>query len=92
MNMLLYARKSDDVGDILNSLRDCVLHVSNHIQTKEYGHKIYNLYLERWALDALEKHMSSVKFTEIITCDEKKTLSLAQNSSLLLKEWLPEEE
>ena len=50
--------------------------------------------MERWALDALEEHMSeshpnSLKI--IRSFDDKRTLMM-QSKRLLLKEWLPEGE
>lgn len=75
-NILFYIRKSDDVDEILDALRDCVLHISSRIppRNKSGESLTINLHMEGWALDCLEDHMKDVNFTEIIGFDEKRTL------------------
>ena len=54
-NVLMYVRKSDDVEEILDALRDCVLYLSQKMLERSSEHRrIQYVYLERWALDALE--------------------------------------
>ena len=51
----MYVRKSDDVEEILDALRDCVLYLSQKMLERSSEHRrIQYVYLERWALDALE--------------------------------------
>ena len=85
----MYVRKSDDVGEIMDCLRDCVLYIS----AKQTNRRPQYVYLERWALDALEAHMlgSNVQVTAIPSSDERRTLGL-KNSHVLLKEWNPEDD
>ena len=56
-NVLMYVRKSDDVEQILEAIKDSVLFIKNHMAKKGNQSKQY-VYMERWALDALESHMS----------------------------------
>ena len=56
-NVLMYVRKSDDVEQILEAIKDSVLFIKNHM-TKNSNQRKQYVYLERWALDALESHMS----------------------------------
>ena len=59
-NVLMYVRKSDDVEEIMDALRDCVLYLSEKMLERSSEHRrIQYVYLERWALDCLEQHMSS---------------------------------
>ena len=93
-NVLFYIRKSDDVDDILDALRKAVLHISSQTFKEQTGNKSskFNIYMERWALDALATFMSDVSLVELDSFDEKRTLRLAANSNVILKEWLPEED
>ena len=43
-------------------------------------------------MDLLESQLSSQEFVKVNSFDEKKTLQMASNSKILLKEWLPEED
>ena len=56
-NVLMYVRKSDDVEQILEAIKDSVLFIKNH-KTKNAKQRKQYIYMERWALDALESHMS----------------------------------
>ena len=54
-NILMYVRKSNDVDEILDALRDCLIYLNDKILEKSSEiRRIQYVYLERWALDALE--------------------------------------
>ena len=54
-NILLYARLSEDLDDMLQVLQDCILHITKNYDSK--GLRTQYIYMERWALDALQKYM-----------------------------------
>ena len=97
-NVLMYVRKSDDVEQILDAIKDSVLFIKNKQMPTSASNKMAKqrrqyIYMERWALDALETHMSQTGLTlEVLpSTDERRTLSLP-NSQVILKEWNPESE
>ncbi len=92
----MYVRKSDDVDDILDVVTGCVIHIAQTLKNLPASLQRHQLiYLERWALDALESYMHSTqsreRLTEIESSDGKRTLRL-KNSKVILKEWTPEED
>mmetsp|Transcript_32202 Transcript_32202/g.42652 ORF Transcript_32202/g.42652 Transcript_32202/m.42652 type:complete len:198 (+) Transcript_32202:178-771(+) len=92
-NILMYVRKSNDVDEILDALRDCLIYLNDKMLEKSSEiRRIQYVYLERWALDALEQHMAtSSKLKEVPSSDERRTLCLG-NSFIVLKEWNPEDD
>ena len=90
-NILLYARLSEDLDDILEALKECITYITVHTETKKG--RVKYIYMERWALDALQNHMhgSANSPRAIKSFDDKRTL-LMPSESVVLKEWLPEGE
>ena len=92
-NILMYVRKSDDVDEILECLESTVLYISAKLgENSRYKQFIF---LERWALDALEAHMNASDKTNALMVirsnDERRTLRL-RNSHVVLKEWNPDDD
>lgn len=90
-NILMYARKSDDVNEILDALRDSVLYIQRTLlQEPSHRQTRKNIYLERWALEALLDHMStSVHPAEVSFTKERRQIVMP-GSKVTIKEWCPE--
>lgn len=57
-NILLYARKANDIEQIMDVLRDCVMYLAQNLgkaakRKGQLGVPPQRIYMERWALDAL---------------------------------------
>ena len=87
-NILMYVRKSEDVDEILDVLQDSILYISKTLNVQKKRRQF--IYLERWALDALQNYMSSqdkgISLVEIASNDDMYTLTIP-NSQIVLKEW-----
>ena len=55
-NILMYVRKSEDVDEILDVLQDSILYISKTLNVQKKRRQF--IYLERWALDALQNYMA----------------------------------
>ena len=85
-SILLYARKSDDVVDVLEGLKNMI----TYIRLKQSRGKqtfVSFIYMEQWALQALHDSgsLKEVQFTEV-TSNENEPSS----DSIVFLEWLPE--
>ena len=91
-NILLYARLSEDLDDMLRVLQECVVHITNNYSSE--SSRTQFIYMERWALDALQKYMKETGqniLREVEQPDDKRTME-TPNATVVLKEWLPEGE
>ena len=91
-NILLYARLSEDLDDMLRILQECVVHITNNYSSD--SRRTQFIYMERWALDALQKYMKETGqniLREVKQPDDKRTME-TPNATVILKEWLPEGE
>ena len=52
----MYVRKSEDVDEILDVLQDSILYISKTLNVQKKRRQF--IYLERWALDALQNYMA----------------------------------
>ena len=52
----MYVRKSEDVDEILDVLQDSILYISKTLSVQKKRRQF--IYLERWALDALQNYMA----------------------------------
>ena len=92
----MYVRKSDDVEEILESLKNSIVYIASKLSAlPEAKSRRQYVYLEAWALDALETYIEqtskNLRLQELSSSDEKRTLGLP-NSNVVLKEWNPEDD
>ena len=74
----MYVRKSEDVDEILDVLQDSILYISKTLNVQKKRRQF--IYLERWALDALQTYMASqdkgISLVEIASNDDMYTLTI----------------
>lgn len=53
-NILFYARKTEDVRDVMDLLTSCISHIITYDDAKTSS-KVANVYVERWVLNLIKE-------------------------------------